>query len=100
MHESEDLTEEPVLCRPRKVPLRFHEGSSGHVYTCPKEKYRHAYFEVLELALGEVDRRFEQSDFVMIRTIESLILDASNGKLVQISDDIKIFLTMTSIKIA
>ncbi len=56
------------------MPRRFHKGSSGHVYTCPKEKYRHAYFEVLELALGEVDRRFEQSDFVMIRTIESLCI--------------------------
>ncbi len=77
MHESEDLTEEPVLCRPRKVPRRFHEGSSGHVYTCLKEKYHHAYFEVLELALGEVDRRFEQSDFFMIRTIESLQMENS-----------------------
>ena len=35
-----------------------------------------------------MDRRFEQSDIGMIRTIESLLLDASNGKQVQMSDNI------------
>ena len=68
-------------------------GSSGHVSTCPKDKYCHAYFEALELGFGEVDRRFEQSDNGIILTIiESLLLDASNGKPVQISDDINTFL--------
>ena len=47
---------------------------------------------MLELAFSEVDRRFEQSDIGMIRTIESLLLGASNGKSVQLSDDIIIFL--------
>ena len=43
---------------------------------------------MLELAFSDVDRMFEQSDIGMIRTIESLLLDASNRKSVQISDDI------------
>ena len=38
---------------------------------CPKDKYCHAHFEVLELTYGEVNRRYEQSDIGMIRTIES-----------------------------
>ena len=49
---------------------------------------------MLELAFSEVDRRFEQHDIGMITTIESLLLllDASNGKPVQMSHDISIFL--------
>ena len=56
------------------------------MYTSPKDKYCCAYFEVLELAFGKIDRKFKQSDIGMMRTIESLLLDASNRKPVQISD--------------
>lgn len=42
LHESSTLTEEPSLPRRRKVPQRLDDGSSGHVYETPKEKYQHA----------------------------------------------------------
>ena len=73
------------------MPQQSDDGSSGHVYTCPRDKYCHAYFEV-SLSWLSVDR-FELSDIDMIRTIESLLLDALNGKPVQISDDINILKT-------
>ena len=47
---------------------------------------------MLDLAFSDVDRRFEQTDIGMMRTIETLLLDASNGKPVKISDDINIIL--------
>lgn len=62
LHESKNLTEEPSLPRIRKVPRRLDDGSSGHVYSSPKDRYRHVYFEALDLASEEVNRRFEQSD--------------------------------------
>ena len=40
------------------MPQQLADGSSGQVYTCPKDKYCHAYVEVLEVAFGEVDKKF------------------------------------------
>ncbi len=77
---SEGLTDEPVLPRYRKAPRRLDGGAQPHRYSCPKDRYRHAYFEVLELASGEVDKRFDQSDLGVIQEIESLLLGAANGK--------------------
>ena len=38
------------------------------------------YFEALDYACGEVQRHFVQSDLATVSEIESLLLDASNGK--------------------
>ena len=58
------------------MPRRLDEGASPHQYLVPKDRYHHAYFEVMELAAGEVERRFKQSDLHIIRKIEKLLLDA------------------------
>lgn len=52
----------------------------------------HNYFEAIELASGEIDKRFDQSDINTIRAIESLLLDAANGKSVLISEDLHTYL--------
>ena len=92
--ESAGLTEEPCLPRQRKVPRRLDDGSSGHVYANPRDRYRQAYFEAIDLTLGEVDRRFKQSDISKVRSIESLLLEYSNGKVSpdEISEDIQAYL--------
>ena len=59
LHESKNLTEEPSLPRIRKAPRRLDDRSSGHVYSSPKDRYQHVYFEALDLASEEVN---EQSD--------------------------------------
>ena len=41
--------------------------------------YRVAYFEALDTACGEIQRRFEQSDMGIVCELESLLLRASNG---------------------
>ena len=78
--ESLKLTDEPKLPRNRKIPKRYNQGEPSHQYLVPKDKYRHTYFETLELAFGEVERRFEQSDLCRIKDIENLLLDAANGR--------------------
>ena len=67
--ESAVLTDEPILPRARKIPRRFNEGAATHLYQNPQERYRHAYFEVLELAAGDIDKRFDQEDFNTIKEI-------------------------------
>ena len=65
--ECKDLTEEPCLPRCRKIPRRYDDGEPAHQYEEPKDRYRHAYFEALDLAAGEVEKRFDHED---IRTVK------------------------------
>ena len=74
------LTDEPTLPRYRKRPRRLDDGDAPHRYVSPKERYRHIYFEVLELVKGEIERRFNQADFLIVQKMESLLLDVANGK--------------------
>lgn len=77
--DSKDLTEEPCLPRHRKIPRRYDAGGQAHQYEEPKARYRHAYFETLELAAGEVEKRFDHEDIHTITEIETLLLKAGNG---------------------
>ena len=42
--------------------LRIHGGAPTHRYPDPKDRYCHIYFEALELATGEIKRRFDRED--------------------------------------
>ena len=64
MQQSANVTDEPVLPRYRKTP---------------KDRYRHLYFEALKLACGEVERRFEQPDFLIIENLETTLIKSANG---------------------
>ena len=48
--------EGPCLPWHRKIPRRFDNGGPPHWYNDPKEKYRLAYFQTLDLAVGEVEK--------------------------------------------
>ena len=41
--------------------------------------YRQAYYEVLDLAVGELQKRFKQSDLELVNELESLLVTAANG---------------------
>ena len=41
------------------------------------------YFEALELAAGEIERRFNQSDLQLIKELELLLINAGNGDKVE-----------------
>ena len=81
VEQSSDLTEEPKLPRYRKIPRRFDEGENPHRYLEPKDRYRHIYFQAIELVAGEVERRFDQPDLRVIKDLEKLLLSAANGEL-------------------
>ncbi len=68
LKSSRGLTDEPVLPRYRKAPRRFDEGAQQHRYTSPEDRYRQAYFEVLDHAGGEIEKRFDQSDLRILTT--------------------------------
>lgn len=90
--QSSSLTEEPILPRYRKAPKRYDDGSNPHQYQTPKDRYRHAYFEVLDVIAGELERRFDQPDIKIMSDIEQLILRASNNEGFDISDTISKYL--------
>ena len=58
---SELLANEPELPRQRKLPKRLDQGADPHQYQTPKDRYPHFYYEPLEQAVGEINRRFQQS---------------------------------------
>ena len=78
--QSSGLTDEPSLPRYQKRPRRYDSGDDPHCYREPKDRYRHLHFEVLEIASGEIERRFKQSDFNVIQGLEFVLLNAANGK--------------------
>ena len=92
--ESENLTEEPTLPRYRRASKRVDGGGSTHRYPNPIDRYRHIYFEALELATGEVKRRFDQEDLFIIREMEDLLIKSSNGeKISDISEKLQNYFT-------
>ena len=72
--KSYNLTEEPALPRFRKIPRRDNDGSMPHHYQTQKDQYMHIYFEVLEVIVGEIERRFDQPDLKTIKDVEQLML--------------------------
>ena len=77
---SSDLTGEPVLSRRRKAPKHLDGGANPHHHACPEDKYRQQYFDVLDHVVREIDKRFHQNDIAFVNEVESLLLDAANGK--------------------
>ena len=77
---SSSLTDEPRLIHNSMLPRRFDQGERSFKYGCAKDKYHHAYFETLNLAVGTVETRFHQSDLHIIKDIESLLFNAANRK--------------------
>ena len=81
--------------RQRKIPKRYDSGSVAHQYQDPKSRYRHAFFEVIEFATGEIERRFDQEDIITIREIELLLLNAANDNpcdIQTLSSSVELFL--------
>ena len=84
-HERKNCTEEPCLPHLRKTPRRYDQGGQSHQYECPKARYCHAYFETIELAAGEVEKRFAHKDMNTINEIEEIFLKACNGEAIDTS---------------
>ena len=86
LEESAELTEEPILPRYRKRPRRYDDGSHPHSYEIPKDRYMHFYYEALDMAYGEIERRFHQEDFQLLQKLEHVLIQAANGVILELDD--------------
>ena len=50
------------------------------------------YFETLELAVGETERRFNQEDIGVINSLESFLIDSANGNSASMPDNLETYL--------
>ena len=76
--EAEDLTEEPVLPRRRKIPRRTVEESDCYHHETPKHYFRQRNYEI--------SRRFHHQDFSLVAEFEQTILSTGNGREVVIPE--------------
>ena len=76
VEQSSNLTDEPSLPRYRKRPRRLDDGSEPHRYETLKQRYHHnMYFKVLDMIKGEVERRFNQSDFELVHQLTGVTVN-------------------------
>jgi len=51
----------PIVPRHRRASRRVDSGSTPHQFSAPKDYFRSLYYQVCDLLLGELEKRFEQS---------------------------------------
>ena len=84
--ESRNLTAEPTLPRQRQVPKCIDQGAQSHQYQSPEAYFRQQYFEVLDILITELGRRFDQESLKLLSEAERMLINACNGSIVQPSD--------------
>ena len=78
---SKKLTSEPSLPQYARRPRRVDDGEPAHRFETPKAYFRQQYFELFDLALGDLKRRFQQNGLPVAATVEKLLLEAANATL-------------------
>ena len=65
---------------------------TSHSFDTPQSYLRKQYFEALDLLINELKRSFQQKrGLPVVAAIEKTLLDAANGSLEQVSDDLQIY---------
>jgi len=82
------LTSPPTLPRFRQPPRRLgEEGAPGHVYPSVESYFRKQYFEVIDLLVNELKRRFTQKRGLPIAcTLKKVLIGAANRTQVDLED--------------
>ncbi|MGH0166236.1 UNVERIFIED_CONTAM: hypothetical protein FKN15_050465 [Acipenser sinensis] len=78
--KSEGMTDPPVQPCYKRIHQKLVSGSENHRHTDVKVYYRQQYYEVLDSVTGELVRRFDQKNFLVLMDIEAILLSAANGK--------------------
>ncbi|CAF4393680.1 unnamed protein product, partial [Rotaria magnacalcarata] len=76
--ESDGLTEQPVLPRPRRPPQRYDININSVNYTSCTNYYRKIYVETLESIINLLRNRFTQRNFKLLCEVENFILSICN----------------------
>ena len=77
--EAKQYTDDPVLPQYKQPPKRLDGGTPPHQFTVVHDYYRAQYYEVLDLLIGEISRRFDQKSLALPAAIEELLMKASNN---------------------
>ena len=85
---SQNLTDEPVLPRRRKLPARLDYGAPSYHPSTPADLYRQKHFEALNVVCEEIKRRFDQQNLKIVVDMESLLIDSANGLTRTVPDSI------------
>lgn len=84
--EAKELTQPPTLPKQRQIPRRIDNGAPNHHFATPEEFDRKWCFEVLDLLAWELERRFNQKSFNVLKEIKRVLVESCNGKDVQYSE--------------
>ena len=85
--ESTDTTDIPKLPRKCKVPRRFDNGTrQQHHFKSPTEYFRQQYFQVFDVLIQELERRFDQESFHLLQDLETIFVEGCNGKKIVVSE--------------
>lgn len=90
LEESNELDLEPLKePRVRQKNKRYEQTSepTPPVRLSAKDLLRKNYFEILDLQISELKRRFEQSGFDVLEALETILLNATKGS---VSDEAKL----------
>ena len=80
MKASKVLCDPPVLPCQRQLPRRLEDVAPQHTFTSIEDHYRIDYFETIDHVKGELQRLFQQENFIFVKSVESLLVDSANGK--------------------
>lgn len=70
--------DEPSLSRPRKLPRRFDEGSTAHMYNSPEDMYRRLFLEIVDRAISSLKERFKKETMQHMDKLEKFAITSSD----------------------
>ena len=74
-------TNEPLLPRKRKAPMRFEIGDGECFFLATvEEHYWQLYFEAQDLAITGIQYLFDQPGYMMYKNLEQLFVKAANKR--------------------
>ena len=65
------------------MPARFENDDPNNQFCTPEEYFQNQYAQIFDLVANELDRRFNQKSFEVLREIENIVIDSSNSKPVE-----------------
>lgn len=92
------ITDSPKLPRVRKVPLRYCHNQDQHCFQSPKEYYRVQYYELLDLVVGCIESRFNQSSMDKLICIERILINSANRNYDNVENEIDLNLSIYETK--
>ena len=79
VEEAQEYTDDPVLPRYRRTPRQMDSGSAPHRFESPVDYFCVQYFELMDLLLGEITQRFDQTSLSLPLAVQKLLLSSTNS---------------------